>query len=492
MRLTQVLNLPPKFRYWKEFGAGKQKRMPYYKQWWYIWRYKVLPKKVADHTLKPETLPPGARVMEAADFLEGHIDAMPDEIRQRKTEKIVHDHPWPFNVQLDPIRKQQPIHNYTIDTRFFVPREDCQVLTNTLLETERMGANPPFEPNKEDLSTIERQFKWATEQDAVMKGLPRKREMPRLDQKPKSRTYGVPCERKEYNMMSSMSDFSQTLLAQYYHNQNDTTRLNEILARRSLSFPQCQTPFIRQSSKLNLDLCLDMMSLNQKPLPAINANPENTKERQPASIKPRGWKSLVEQTRQYEPDWSFTLPRNSHPHTIQVAHRIVREYKHSDEMLPRLMIHSFGLASQFARFREFTNETQREEENMSRREIVHTSEEKRFSPPQKIYSIIMEDPLSVINVDKQECLPEPVVLQAIGFDVRQGNFFFLRYQLNTLNFDDKNDSRIKNQAWYSGPIGDLSEALRYYIDFQAFDDATKMVERLELKDDSSDRVSEIQ
>lgn len=437
----------PKFHFWKEFGAGKKRRIPFYKHWWDQYRKNVARDKVADFTIPVSQLPPGARVLDAEDFMNGHISAMPDELIKSKGEKVLYDHPWPYDATLDPIKNQKPIHCYTISTRFFTPRLDCLALTNTLLETDQLKAKPPIEITEEQLDTARRLHDWSMKGDGVLTRLPRIVEWPRVNYKFPKR-YGISDERKEVNIMCSLFDLTQVLLSQHYSQQKDIEKLDELLQRRSVAYPHCQVPYQRQDRVLNLDLCVDSMSISDQPLPLIDCEPHLTKERDPINIHPRTWKSLVEQSRQYSPAWSFTMPRNSYPHTIQLAARIARKHRDSDEMLARSMVHAFGLTSQYARLRAY-----------EKRLAVDTDESKQAS-------VILQDPLSICEVNDKDLLDQPIVVQTIGFELPLENFHFMRYQLNTVNFDDSNGTRIKNQAWYSGPIKDLGEALRYYLDFQ--------------------------
>lgn len=448
MRLSLVLNSPPRFHYWKHFGAGRKRRIPFYKHWWNIWRNEIWKKTIEDHTLSIEQLPAGSRILEAEDFMTCHVDALPDEIIKSKGEKVVYDHPWPYNVTLDPIVKQDLMHYYTIETRFYVPRQDCQVLTNTILETDKLEANPPLELADEHLEIIKRQYDWSTKSDSVMVRLPKKREWPKININPVAK-YGVPKERQEMNVLNSLNDFSQTLLAQYYQQHPDQDKLDDLLRRRSLAFPVCNVPFERDDRKMNLNLVIDSLSLSNSPLEVIDPHPEETRNKEGVDIKPRSWKSLLEQTRKYEPNWSFSLPKDSYLHTIQLTSRIKRDHRDVDEMLARSVIHAYGLTSQYARFRNYIkNEVNRSDDS-------------------KQSSVILQDPLKFAGVNDEDLLEQPIVVQTIAFELPLGNFHFMRYQLNTAKFDDTNRERIKNQAWYSGPINDLKEALRYYLDFQA-------------------------
>lgn len=452
MRLTQVLHGPPVFHFWKDFGAGKKRRIPYFKQWKSLWRSEIARKKVADHTLSLDKLPSGSRIMQAEDFMDGPIDALPDELIRRKNEKIIYDHPWPYNVQLDPIKSQKLMYCYTIDSRFFVPRHDSQVLTNTILETDQLEACPPIEPTADHIETIERQYDWATKGDSVLVRLPRKREWPKINIRPSAK-YGLTKERKEVNIMNTMYDYTQTILAKYYHELGNREKLGEILARRFLAYPHCQVPFERESQNINLDLFIDSMSLSHSPLPQIATNPQETRNREPVNIEPRSWKSILEKSRQYSPAWSFTLPPNAHLHTIQLASRIKREHRDADEMLARSLIHAFGLTGQFARLRAYEKSARLNRTNESNKQA----------------SCVLHDPMGFREVDDKDLLDQPIVLQTISYDFQMGNFHFMRYQLNSLKFDDKNPERVKNQAWHSGPISDLGQALRYYLDFQSCD-----------------------
>ena len=451
MRLTQVLRGPPVFHFWKDFGAGKRRKIPYFRYWKHHWRTHIPNQKVIDYTLGPEKLPPGSRIMDAEDFMQGHIDAMPDEIIRQKNQKIVYDHPWPFNVQLDPVKNQEPWYCYNIETRFFTPRDDSQVLTNTIVESDKLEAKPPLEPTNGHIETIQRHFDWATKHDSVLVKLPRAYEFPRIN-RPKKREYGPPKERQETNVLNFMSTISQDILAKYYNDQHDSDKLDEILGRKNLAYPHCQVPFERDSLKINLDLFIDSMTLSQVPLPLLNESPETTRSRQPLDISPRTWRSILEKSRDYTPAWSFTLPRNNHLHTIHLASRIKRSHRDHDEMLARSLLHGFGLTSQYARLRCF-----------------ETSPEARRSDDKgSNKSAILDDPLNLRQaVDDKDILDQPIVLQIIGLELPMAHFYFTKYQLNTLKFDDCNPARVKNQAWHSGPISDLGQALRFYLDFTA-------------------------
>lgn len=465
MHLTRVLNAPPVFRYWKHFGAGFRRRQPNFKKWQYNWIAHINRRKIPDHTIPKDMLPPGARVMEAEELLQGNIDDMPDEIIRRQKDNTVYDHPWPFNAKLDPIKNQEPIYHYNLESRFYTPREDCLVLTNTIIESDTLEANPPIEPNNEDIEYLRRQYDWATQRDSVLVRLPKKRQFPRIDQIPRA-TYGLSKSRKESNILNTMSNYAQMLLSKHYHGQANHEKLNAILDQRSLSYPHCQAPFEREPGKrLSLDLFIDSMLIGKQPLPQIDLQPTKTKQVEPLDIKPRTWRSLLEQTRNYSPAWSFTLPRNAYLHTIQLNSQILREHRDTNEMLARSVVHAFGLTSQFARLRALSEST---------------GATNLGSPTTHFHSsCILLDPLSIKQVNDKDLLDQPVVLQTIGYDHNRGEFLFMRYQLNTLNFDDKNPDRIKNQAWHSGPISELDQALRYYLDFQAFDSsmAAKMISK---------------
>lgn len=413
-------------------------------------------KKVADHTLPLESLPPGSRLMDAEDFMVGHIDAMPEELIKIKNERIVYDHPWPFNIQLDPIKNQERVYNYTIHNPFYTPQVDCQVLTNTIIEDDPLEAHPPIEPTQQHFESVLRQYEWSTGGDNVLVRLPRKREFPKINIKPTAK-YGLTTERQEMNVLNSMFDFSQNLMTQYYHAEQNTETLKEILHRRFIAFPHCQVPFKRQDKKINMNLCIESMSLAESPLPLINQNPSSTKEREPAKMAARSWRSTLEQSNRYSPDWSFTLPRNSYLHTIQLAGRIKRDHREG-ELLARSVIHAFGLTCQVARLQSYGLHMTKSGQEVS-----------------NLGSYILQDPLKyAAELDDKDILEQPIVVQTIAFELPKGQFHFMRYQLNTTKFDDTNERRVKNQAWYSGPISDLTEALRYYLDFQAFNMRTSV------------------
>lgn len=416
MKLSPVLNTQPIFHFWKDFGAGRKRRIPYYQIWKKNWRLDIGRRKVEDFTLSHDQLPPGSRILDAEDFMTAHLDAMPDDIMKAKNEKVVYDHPWPFNVNQDRFKNQTPHFLYTIDTRFYVPREDGLVLTNTLLVDNNFEPKPPFEPTEEHLSLVKRQYDWATKGDNVLVRLPRIREWPKINIKPPAK-YGITKERQEVNIINSLSEISQTLLSQYYNEKKDE-KLAELLHRRSLAFPHCDIAINRHSETIVLNLCVDHMTLSHSPLKPIDLNVDLTRDSDPVDISPRSWKSVLEKSRNYSNDWTFKLPCHAFPHTIQLASRIKRNHRNQDEMLARSLVHAFGVTSQFARSAAL------------------------------------------------DTLKNPVVLQVIGFEAPL-NFYFLRYQLNTMDFDDSNPRRVKNQAWYSGPVNDLHQALRYYIDFQS-------------------------
>ena len=184
-------------------------------------------------------------------------------------------------------------------------------------------------------------------------------------------------------------------------------------------------------------------------MPLIEANPMETCAKEPISIHPRSWRSTLEVSKRYTPEWSFTLPRDVHLHTIQLASRINRDHRSDDEMLARSVVHAFGLTSQFARLRSFENN--RLNLKLSESGVSGTC--------------VLNDPLSVREANDKDLLEQPIVLQTISYDKPLGNFYFMRYQLNTLKFDDSNPRRVKNQAWHSGPISDLTQVLRFYLDF---------------------------
>lgn len=449
MRLTQPLCLPPVFRFWKDFGAGRQRRMPHFKHWRHVWRRIIARKEIPDHTLKPEQLPPGSIIMDAEDFMTGPIDAMPAEILKMKEEQIVYDHPWPFNVKLDAIRHQKPIRKYTMYTRFFVPAEDSQALSNTLLEPEALEAKPLVEPNDEQYETAMRHYTWSTKGDSVLVRQPAAFEFPFINRRPMAK-YGVTKERKEFNVMSSLHSLTQTILASHLKEQGKHDALDLLMNQRSLAFPRCQALYERQNVEMSLHLTIDNLSIGNAPLPLINTNPESTREREPIDLHPRSWKSLLEPTNMYSTNWTFSLPKNVHLNTIMLASRIKRQHR-ENEMMARAMIHSFGLTSQFARLRAY-------ESQMS-----------RVSGESSQASAVLLDPLTVPGVNDKDLLEQPIVLQTIGLDLDSNQFHFMRYQLNTLKFDDTIKDRIKNQAWYSGPISDLRDVLRFYLDFLTFD-----------------------
>lgn len=459
MRISPVLGLPPKFHFWKDFGAGKKKRMPVYKWWHDHYRGKIEREKPLDYTLKPDQLPPGSRLLDAEDFMRGHIDLMPDELIKKRDEKFVWNHPWPFDVRLDPIKSKDLIHHYNIESRFYVPRDDCLTLTNTVLETDAMQANPPFDICPEYVEIAQRHLDWAKQGDSILAKKPRKRQMPRLDRKP-IREYGIHKHRVEMNTMISLADLTQTLLAKHLKAEGNSSMLDELLMRQALGFPHCNVVLTRSDRLMNLDLCIDSLSLSKRPLPVIDSNLEGTRAKAAIDIRPRTWKSILEQTRSYTADWSFSLPIESNLHTIQICSRIRRDYRSPDEMLARALVHSFGLAYQFDRFREYAKLVQSHQDGHSSKQA----------------SVILQNPLNHRELDNKEALQRPIVLQAIAYDYGQDLFHFLRYQLNTTRFDDQNEARVKNQAWYSGPVGELEQVLRYYLDFQSFN--SSMVDRI--------------
>lgn len=399
MRLTQILNLPPKFHFWKDFGAGKKRRIGYYKNWWNIWRHEIAKKKIIDHTLPASSLPPGSRLME------------PEEFMREPYRNIVYDHPWPYNYEMDTMLEKKHCYNYTIDTRFFTPKIDCQALTNTLLESDELEANPPFELAKEDIDNVQRQYDWSINQDSVLTRLPRLREWPKINIRPVSK-YGPSKERQETNVLNSMLDYSHTLLAKYYHQQKDQEKLNEILSRRSTAFPRCNVQAIRDNEEFCLNLIIDSLTVSKAPLPLIEPNPNSTTQKNLIDISPRSWRSVLEKSKQYSLENSLVLPPEVYPHTIQLASRIKRVHKDPGDLMARCMVHAFGTAFQYK----------------------------------------LNYPIS-----------EPVVVQAIGFELPSAEFYFMRYQLNSTDFNGP----IKNQAWCSKPISNVEEAMRYYLDFQA-------------------------
>lgn len=454
MKLTSVLYVVPRFHFWKDFGAGKRRKIVCFRLWRDTWRYKIAREKVENYTLKPEQLPAGSRIIEAEDFMLGHPDLMPDEIIRYKTEKTCYDHPWPFNINVDPKSQQTPHHFYQIGNRFFVPRDDALTLTNTVLIDDKFEAQSPLEPTEEHVELAQRAVDWSIRGDSTLTRLPKRREFPKINIKPRA-SYGITKERSEIHVLNSLMDLSQTILSQHHHNLNEETRLKNLLARRNLGHPQCLAPFERGQEKMILELNIDSMSVAPEPLEAIEKNPRITKELEPIDIRPRSWRSLLEKSRNYDSNWTFALPTNTYLHTIQLTSYIKRDHKDSNEMLARSLIHAFGLTSQFARIRHKSS-------------ISNSNDEMNN---EKSQTVVLEDPLqdqTVVEIDRMELLPEPVVLQVISFDLTMKQFHFLRYQLNTINFDDLNETRIKNQAWYSGPISmdNLKEVLRYYLDFQ--------------------------
>lgn len=460
MKLTQPLYVVPRFRFWKDFGAGKKRKITFYRYWKLQWRMHFFREKVEDHTLKIDELPAGARIFEAEDFMLGHPDMMPDEIKKVKHEKTVYDHPWPFNVSVDPIANQTPHHFYNINTRFFVPRDDALTMTNTVLVNDRFEARPPIEPTEEHVEIAQRAFDWATQGDANMTRLPKKKVFPHINLHPRV-TYGLSKERKEINVLNSMMDLTHTILTQHNHQSNNKLEVRELLERRNINYPQCNVPYDRDGKKMLLDLCIDSLSLSKDPLRLFDSKPEETRNVNPVDISPRTWRSILEKNRAYTPDWSFALPHNAFPHTIQLASRILRNYRDPNEMLARAMVHAFGLTSQFARIRQKL-------QNDKSSAAAPRQDDTRGTHSTLILNDPLEEDDRVVAVNNLDILPEPVVLQAIGLEIDSGLFHFLRYQLNTIKFDDNNDRRVKNQAWYSGPIPaqDLQEVLRYYLDFQ--------------------------
>jgi hypothetical protein len=457
MHLTQALRSAPVFRFWKHFGAGLQKRQPNFKQWKYKWYAHINRRKIPDHTIPKTMLPPGSRVMEVDELLAGPIEAMPDElIKMKHQQHIVYDHPWPYDVRQDPIKSQPLMYCYDLDTRFFTPKLDCLVLTNTLLESDQLEPSPPIEPNNENIEYLRRHYDWAAQADSVLVRLPRQvKDWPKVNLRPMA-TFGLTKERTESNLINIMSNYTQMLLTKHYHEQADETKLNAILSQRCISYPHCQVPFEREPGKrINLNLFIDSMLISKQPLPQIDHKPAETKSRPPLDIKPRTWKSLLEQSRNYSPAWSFALPRNAHIHTIQLNSHIKRNHRDAHEMLARSIVHAFGVASQFARLQA----------------LAAASVPADLGSPTTDFhaSCIVHDPLGVGQVNDKDILDKPVVVQTISYDHQRGEFDFLRYQLNTLNFDDSNPARVKNQAWHSGPISDIDKALRYYLDFHSFD-----------------------
>lgn len=450
MKLTQVLYTAPKFHYWKDFGAGKKKKISYYRNWWNQWRFRIARTEVVDHTIPADKLPPNSRIMDAEDFMRGHIDHLPEELLKNKNESIVYDHPWPFNAKLEEINNQELMYCYDVFTRFFVPGTDSLVLTNTLLETDNLKANPPFEPSEEQLEVMQRQYNWCTEGDSILSRLPKTRIFPFINKIPQV-SYGPSKERIENHTLGCFYDYSQNLVAQYYNQEKEKDKLIELLDRRSISFPYCQVPLTRDGKKVNFSMCIDHLSISKSSLPVIDPNPqETTLEKEIIDIKPRSWKSLLEQSRRYKPEWSFTLPRNSYLNTMQLGSRIIRDYRDENEMFDRALIHSFGLTTQFSRLKCF-------EKQLSIK-----------SSQSNLASVILENPLEVEAIglhDRRDHLEQPIVLQTIGFDYGMKLFYFMRYQLNSTSFNGK----VKNQVWFSGPVGDLKEVFRYYLDFQAFD-----------------------
>lgn len=455
MKLTPVNYLPPRFHFWKDFGAGKRRRIPYYRHWWSIWKKTVARDPPIDNTLKPHQLPPGSRVIDAEDLMSGPIDAMPEQLLKMKSEKIVYDHPWPFNIKIDSLKNRETIRNYNMYSRLYVPHDDCLTLTNSVLHTETMQPIPVpgLELTDENLETVERQYKWACKQDSVLLRGPRTRDFPFINKK-KPAQYGIPKERQEAHILSLMNEYSQSVLAKHYHRIGNDDKLNELLSRKILSYPHCAVPFVRDSTKFSLDLTIEIMSTASKPLEPIDSEPEKTRQMQSIDISPRSWKSLLDSSKMYETNWTFTLPQQAFPHTIQVASRIKRAHKHEDEMLARLIVHCFGFTSQYAR-------------------LIYSQEKltSRDDHESKQATCILQDPLDPLlnEINDGHILEKPVALQSIGYDGDRKEFYFVRYQLNTLKFNDSDPDRVKNQAWYSGPISDIQEAFTYYLDFQNYD-----------------------
>jgi len=436
MRITKVLNGPPVFRFWKEFGEGKtlKKRQGYLPQWNYKWNFFVRRMEIADKTIPQEKLPPSSIVMDASDFMVGHIDALPEKLMKIKSgEKVVYDHPWPYNFVEDPMKNQEPIYHYTIDTRLFSPSEDVQHFTNTLIETDRMKAYPPLAPTDKDFDQLQRKIDWALHKDSVLVRLPGRREFPKINMRPNAR-YGITDERAESNLLKSVAHYSQTVLAN--HSFHDKEKFNQYLKLLVLSYPHCKVLFERDSHKIGLDLFIDHMTVANDPIPPINPSPDSTISKELSDIRPRSWRSVIEKRRFYENEWSFKFPHGSFPRTIYLASRIKRDLP-NEEMMSRNIIHAYGLTRQLATLKEY-----------------------------KL----------------------PISLQVISYKLLPvKTFFFTRFQLNTLDF-----SGVKNQAWHSGPIEDVEEAFLYFLDFENVDSKVddKMLTAIPLDDQELEKSNE--
>lgn len=395
---------PPRFRFWKEWGAGKRRRIPYFKHWWNSWKHFEM-KEWPDHTINPSLLPANARIFNAQELMKLPVALMPDTIIQRKEDPVVYSYPWPFNVEQEV--KLQPAYHYSNSTIFFKPLVDPQVLTNTILEQSKLRARTKVKVSDQELALINNNYRWIMRDDSCLSRLPLRMQFPFFNRRP-VRDVGRPREQKETHMLNMLNDVSQTLASKYYNEVEDDDSISRLLDKRSIPFPNCQVPINRDDLLIHLDLTVENLTISSKPLGVVNKSPEKTEDIELVSIKPRSWKSLMEQSCDYDTDTTFTVPPGSYPNLVQLAARINRTYK-SNELMARLMVHLHGVGLQFAR---------------------------------------------------QNTFDKPLVLNGCAFDAQKENFHFMKYQLNTLDY-----SGIKNQAWYSGSIKSIDKALKYYLSF---------------------------
>ena len=312
--------------------------------------------------------------------------------------------------------------NARFNARFFNPKEDIENFTHTIIETESMLPNPPFEPQADHIDQMQRSIDWALSRDSVLVRLPRKREFPKVNIKPRAK-YGIHSERAERNVLKSMASYSQEVLSR--QTLEDKGKFEGYLNLNSLSYPQCRLLLERDSHHIGLNLFIDHMTVSRDPLPIINPSPVETELKRITDIHPRTWRSLLEKTNNYSNDWSFKFPPRLHPRTIYLSARIKRDLP-DEEMLARNVAHAFGLTNQLAR---------------------HCSHEL------------------------------PIVLQVISYRSQPKEaFFFTRYQLNTLEF-----GAMKNQAWHSGPVEDRSLAFSYFLDFENLDTSETFKELIRKK-----------
>lgn len=426
MKLTIPLCSPPKFHFWKDFGAGfRRRRYPFHKYWNNYWKRSILNAKIRDERLQPDQLPENARVVKAEDLV---------NIQLPETSNVeFYNHPWPFNIEEDHVEKRPKVYAYNHLTRFYRPEKDALTLTNTLMEPSLdVPCNPHLDLLTHELEIVNKRYLWSIKEDSSLFRLPRSKEYPRIDQRPRAK-FGIPENRAELNVLTTLDDFVGTLIAQRCQKIN--ADLDNLISRRSISYPNSVVPLERDGHTINLCLSNDLVSLSKTPIPLMNQTPEVTLERPLVSIHPRSWRSILDETNQYYDNYKFRLPVDSHIHTLMLASRNLRILSEFESFAQSLM-HAYGMATQMARL------------------YKNAGPFVKRSP----HSLLTSE---INNLDQLE---KPICLQTIVYNVKTESFHFTRFQLNSI----KLDSNIKNQAWYSGPITNFEEVLKFWIDFHAY------------------------